>query len=56
MLLMHLAMCERCFGHGGNCVSKIFRAFYMIKLLLMVFNQFIHGAHYSCVFLNTNDQ
>jgi hypothetical protein len=28
----------------------------MIKLISMVFNQFIHGTNYLCIFLDTIDQ
>ncbi len=33
-----------------------FKTFYMIKLVSMVFNQFIHGTHYLCIFLDIIDQ
>jgi hypothetical protein len=52
---MHLAMCERCFEHGRNCVFD-FSACNMNKLISTMFNQFIHGTNYLCIFLDTIDQ
>jgi hypothetical protein len=54
--LMHLAMCERCYRHGRNCVFDFLKPFISLNWFQWSLINLFMVQNYLCIFLDINDQ